>query len=145
MTRKITRSAEETAGMGRTFAAGLRPGDAVALLGELGSGKTQFVRGVCEALGTSGHVGSPTFTLIHEYPADGLTVVHADLYRVRARAEVAELGLVEYFRPPFVCLIEWAEPILDLLPGESYIVTCAHSGAEEERRIDIRRTGEVDA
>ena len=145
MIRQITRSADETAGMGRTFGAGLRPGDAVALLGELGSGKTQFARGVCEALRTSGHVGSPTFTIIREYPADGLTVVHADLYRVRAPAEVAELGLVEYFRPPFVCLIEWAEPILDLLPEDSYIVTCAHTGAEEERRIDIRRTGEVAA
>ncbi len=145
MMRRITRSVEETVDMGRTFGTDLEPGEAVALLGELGSGKTQFVRGVCEALKTSGHVGSPTFTLINEYPADGLTVVHADLYRVRSLAEVAELGLVEYFRPPFVCLIEWAEPVLDLLPPESHIVTCAHTGSEQERSIEIRRTGEVTA
>jgi tRNA threonylcarbamoyladenosine biosynthesis protein TsaE len=145
MIRHLTRSAEETAEMGRTFCAGLHPGDVVALLGELGSGKTRFVTGVCEGLKTSGHVGSPTFTIIHEYPADGMTVVHADLYRIRSLAEVAEIGLVEYFRPPFVCLIEWAELILELLPPESYIVTLAHTGAEEERRIEIRRAGEGSA
>ncbi len=145
MIRQVTRSADETVEMGRTFGAGLRPGDVVALIGELGSGKTRFVTGVCEGLGTSGHVGSPTFTIMHEYPADGLTVIHADLYRIRSLAEVAEIGLVEYFRPPFVCLIEWAERILDLLPPESYIVTCAHTGGEQERFIEIRRTGEGSA
>ena len=145
MIQQVTRSAEETAEMGRGFGARLQGGDVVALLGELGSGKTQFVTGVCEGLKTSGHVGSPTFTIIHEYPAEQITVVHADLYRIRTRAEVAEIGLVEYFRSPFVCLIEWAERVLDLLPPESYIVSFAHTGAEEERRIDIRRAGEVSA
>jgi tRNA threonylcarbamoyladenosine biosynthesis protein TsaE len=142
MTQRVTRSAEETVEIGRAFSARLQAGDVVALLGELGSGKTQFVTGVCEGLETSGHVGSPTFTIIHEYPAEHITVVHADLYRIPTRAAVAETGLVEYFRPPFVCLIEWAERILDLLPPGSHVVTFAHTGAEQERRIEIRRTGE---
>ena len=145
MIRQVTRSAEETTEMGRGFGARLHGGDVVALLGELGSGKTQFVTGVCQGLRTSGHVGSPTFTIIHEYPAEQITVIHADLYRIRTRREVAEIGLVEYFRPPFVCLIEWAERILDLLPLESYIVSFAHTGAEQERRIEIRRSGEASA
>lgn len=145
MIQQVTRSAEETVEMGRSFSARLQGGDVVALLGELGTGKTQFVAGVCEGLKTSGHVGSPTFTLIHEYPAKEITVVHADLYRIRTGAEVAEIGLVEYFHPPFVCLIEWAERIVDMLPPDSYIVTLAHTGGEHERSIEIRRSREASA
>ena len=145
MIQQVTRSAEETAEMGRGFGARLHGGDVVALLGELGSGKTQFVTGVCRGLGTSGHVGSPTFTIIHEYPAERITVVHADLYRIRTLAEVAETGLVEYFRPPFICLIEWAELLVDSLPPDSYIVRFAHTGGEQERSVEIRRSGEASA
>lgn len=145
MIQQVTRSAEETAELGRAFGARLQGGDVVALLGELGSGKTQFVTGVCEGLKTTGHVGSPTFTIIHEYPAEGITVVHADLYRIRTRAEVAEIGLVEYFRPPFVCLIEWAERIVDMLPPDAYIITLGHTGGEQERSIEIRRSREASA
>jgi tRNA threonylcarbamoyladenosine biosynthesis protein TsaE len=145
MIQQVTRSADETAEMGRGFGGRLQGGDVVALLGELGSGKTQFVIGVCERLKTSGHVGSPTFRIIHEYPAERTIVVHADLYRIRTRAEVAEIGLVEYFRPPFVCLIEWAEHIVDMLPPDAYIVTFAHTGGEQERSIQIRRSREASA
>ena len=116
MTTLVTRTPEETEKAGAEFARLLKPGDIVALTGTLGSGKTRFVAGVCAALGAGGHFGSPTFTLINEYPAGDLTVVHADMYRLSSRAEVAEVGLLEYFRPPYVCFIEWAELFLTSSP-----------------------------
>ena len=77
-----TTSPGETIDLGRSFAFRLRPGDVVALLGDLGTGKTRFVMGVCEALGARGHIASPTFTLINEYPAPFGIVAHIDLYRI---------------------------------------------------------------
>lgn len=142
MTTLVTRTPEETERAGAEFARQLRPGDIVALTGTLGSGKTRFVAGVCAALGATGHFGSPTFALINEYPAGALTIVHADMYRITSRAEVAEVGLLEYFRPPYVCLVEWAENVLDLLPRGHYLVALEHGGDQAERRITIRGPGE---
>jgi tRNA threonylcarbamoyladenosine biosynthesis protein TsaE len=142
MTTLVTRSPEETEKAGADFAGLLKAGDIVALTGTLGSGKTRFVAGVCEALGAGGHFGSPTFTLINEYPAGTLTVVHADMYRISARAEVAEVGLEEYFRAPYVCLIEWAEHVLDLLPRGHYLIAFEHCGGETDRKITIREPGQ---
>lgn len=137
MNRCITRSPEETARCGRTFGEVLRAGDVVGLVGELGSGKTQFVTGVCDALHARGHVTSPTFTLIHEYPAGEVTVVHADMYRIGSLREAAETGLPDYFQPPFITLVEWADRVLDLLPPERYLVRLSHRADPREREIDI--------
>ncbi|MCK5572059.1 MAG: tRNA (adenosine(37)-N6)-threonylcarbamoyltransferase complex ATPase subunit type 1 TsaE, partial [Bacteroidetes bacterium] len=85
MKQVVSLSPEDTLGLGRDYAARLRPGDVVALMGELGSGKTQFVAGICEGLGVRGHVASPTFTFINEYAAPFGTVAHIDLYRIDSR------------------------------------------------------------
>ncbi len=145
MTIRVTRSPAETAALGEEFSSNLRPGDVVALVGELGGGKTGFVGGICEGLGVQGHVTSPTFTLIHEYPARDVVVVHADMYRITSAREVAEIGLDEYFAPPFICLIEWADRILELLPAERYLVTFAHCALANERSIAISAPGEAAA
>jgi tRNA threonylcarbamoyladenosine biosynthesis protein TsaE len=137
MNRWITRSPGETEECGKAFGATLRPGDVVALIGELGSGKTQFVAGVCAALGARGHVTSPTFTLIHEYPAGEVTVVHADMYRIASLREAADLGLLEYFQPPYIALVEWADRVLDLLPPERYLIELYHRKDPLEREICI--------
>jgi len=142
MTTLVTRTPEETERAGADFAMQLKPGDIVALTGTLGSGKTRFVAGACEALGAGGHFGSPTFTLINEYPAGAITVVHADMYRISSRADLAEVGLAEYFRPPYVCFIEWAEHVLDLLPPGRYLIAFEHCGSETERKITIREPDE---
>jgi len=142
MTTLVTRAPEETERAGADFAMQLKPGDIVALTGTLGSGKTRFVAGACEALGAGGHFGSPTFTLINEYAAGAITVVHADMYRISSRAELAEVGLAEYFRAPYVCFIEWAEHVLDLLPQGHYLIAFEHCGKETERKITIRKPGE---
>lgn len=142
MKRFVTHAPEGTVALGKSFAASLKPGDVVALSGNLGSGKTLFVMGVCEGLGAHGHISSPTFTLINEYPAPFGKVAHIDLYRIRSRAEVSELGIDEYFNDRTVTLIEWAESIFDLLPPVHYRVKIAAGGMESEREISIRSAGE---
>ncbi len=137
-----TTSPAETTDLGRSFALRLHPGDVVALLGDLGTGKTRFVMGVCDALGARGHVASPTFTLINEYPAPFGAVVHIDMYRIGSRGELRELGVEEYFDDRHVCLIEWAEEVLDLLPPEYYRVELGYGAREHERTIRISRSGQ---
>lgn len=137
-----TTSPEETINLGRSFASGLHPGDVVALLGDLGTGKTRFVMGVCEALGARGHVASPTFTLINEYPAPFGSVVHIDMYRIGSREELRELGIEEYFDDRHICLIEWAEAVLDLLPPGHFRIEIAHGGREQERTVRMSRSGQ---
>ena len=137
MRRIVSLSAEETEAAGRAFAGSLRPGDVVALTGTLGSGKTRFVAGVCGGLGVRGHVTSPTFTLINEYPAEFGVVAHIDMYRINGMKEVVDLGLEEYFNSRCICLIEWAETVLDMLPPARFHVSFAHGGSESERTIQI--------
>ena len=137
----VTASPEETAALGRSFGARLRPGDVVALYGTLGTGKTCFVQGVCEALGVRSRVGSPTFTLINEYPSPAGAVVHIDLYRIGARAELSQLGLEEYLGGPFICLVEWPELASGLLPAGTRAVRIRHGASARERVITIEEDG----
>jgi tRNA threonylcarbamoyladenosine biosynthesis protein TsaE len=137
MIRILSRSAEETEAAGRAFAPRLVPGDVVALTGMLGSGKTRFVAGVCHGLGVTGHVASPTFTIINEYPAPFGLVAHIDMYRIRNLTEVADLGVEEYFNSRCICLIEWAELLNPMLPPAHFHVAFAHSSSESERGIVI--------
>lgn len=130
-------SAEETVRFGRRFASSLRNGDVVALYGELGTGKTHFISGVCNGLGARGHVASPTFTLINEYPAERCTVVHIDLYRINSRPEVAALGVEEYFNEGNICLIEWAERMQEFLPDNTIMVRFAYGEKDDDRVIMV--------
>ena len=135
----FTRSPQETIDLGRTFAAALSPGDVVTLTGNLGSGKTQFVIGVCEGLKARGHVASPTFTLIHEYDVSFGKLVHIDLYRINKRSEIDELGIEEYFTDSCICMIEWPEIVADLLPPERYAVTIAFGDNDNDRMIVVEK------
>ena len=133
----LTRSPHETIDLGKSFAAQLKPGDVVTLTGNLGSGKTQFVVGMCEGLHVHGHVGSPTFTLINEYDASFGKVVHIDLYRINKRSEVDGLGIEEYFNDSCICLIEWPELILDLLPPKRFDMRIEYGSTDNERLISL--------
>ncbi len=104
-----TSSEEETSAAGERFARSLSPGDVVLLYGELGAGKTAFVRGLARGLGASvDDVSSPTFTLIQEYRGQGVTLQHVDLYRLQP-VEVDDLGLDELIAGGDIVAIEWAE------------------------------------
>src|SRR4029077_15966774 len=109
-TRTVTTQSEhDTAALGREMAATLRAGDVLLLYGDLGAGKTAFVRGLAEGLGVSSdEVSSPTFTLIQEYRGGRLPLFHVDLYRIEDPREFDELGLDEIAEDG-VLAIEWAE------------------------------------
>jgi len=139
----LSRSPAETEAAGRAFAGRLKPGDVVALEGTLGSGKTKFVAGVCAGLGAEGHVVSPTFTLINEYPAPFGIVAHVDMYRIGGKREIAELGLEEYFTDHCICLIEWPDALGDILPPVHYTIRFAHGEKETEREIRFVEPAEV--
>jgi tRNA threonylcarbamoyladenosine biosynthesis protein TsaE len=136
-----TQSAAETARAAEEFARRLRTGDLVAFIGELGSGKTTFIRGICRALQVSAEVTSPTFTLIHEYYGS-MPVYHFDFYRVINPVEIIRLGCDEYFYGDGICLIEWADRVADYLPENRFEVHLKHrflEGNEDGREILIRR------
>jgi tRNA threonylcarbamoyladenosine biosynthesis protein TsaE len=109
----------QTEAFGRRLGALLFPGAVVALVGQLGAGKTHLTRAVAEGLGVKNPaaVNSPTFVLIQEYPAR-LPVYHFDAYRLSGPREFAELGVDEYFRGDGVCLVEWADKVAPTLPAE---------------------------
>jgi tRNA threonylcarbamoyladenosine biosynthesis protein TsaE len=110
---------EATTRFGRRLSAQLFPGAVVALVGQLGAGKTHLTRAVAEGLEVQNPaaVNSPTFVLIHEYPAR-LPIYHFDAYRLTGPREFAELGVEEYFRGEGVCLVEWADKVAATLPAE---------------------------
>jgi len=130
-----THSEEETAAVGRDLAARLSPGDVLLLFGDLGAGKTAFVRGLAEGLGVSrDEVSSPTFTLIQEYRGGRLPLFHVDLYRIEDPREFDELGLDEIAEEG-VLAIEWADR-LPSPPPAAVRVSIAHAG-DDARRIEI--------
>jgi tRNA threonylcarbamoyladenosine biosynthesis protein TsaE len=134
----ISKSAEETGAFGRERAGAIHKGDVLALSGDLGSGKTQFVKGVVAGLGSDAAVTSPTFTLLHEYTGGRLPIYHFDFYRLEDRAAALRLGLDDYFFGDGVSLIEWADRFPDLIPPEAdWIVFEMKS--ESTRIIDSRK------
>src|SRR6188768_3321387 len=112
-----TNSETETSAAGESLARSLKPGDVVLLYGDLGAGKTAFVRGLARGLGASSDdVSSPTFTLVQEYRGSRVTLHHVDLYRLK-EIEVDDLGLDELTLGPAVVAVEWAERWADPPPG----------------------------
>jgi tRNA threonylcarbamoyladenosine biosynthesis protein TsaE len=141
----ITRTEQETLSAGKEFAKKLQPGDVVACYGELGSGKTRFIKGICQHFGVSEHVTSPTFTIINEYHAKKMMLYHFDFYRIRSLAEIEELGFEEYLYDEGICLIEWAEKATDVLPAKRYDVHFQFGHDENTREIRITEPIEVTA
>jgi len=112
----ISNSPDETEAFGRRFAEKIKPGDVIALTGGLGSGKTQFVKGLAAGLSAATAATSPTFTLIHEYSGGRLPIYHLDFFRVEDRQSAERLGLDDYFFGDGVSVIEWADRFPGLIP-----------------------------
>lgn len=122
----ILSSPRETDSFGQTIGTVLRGGDVLALVGELGAGKTALVRGIVAGLGGSvAAVTSPTFMLVHEYQGR-LPLIHLDLYRLRRAAEAEAIGLTTCFSDKTVTAIEWADRFPDLLPVDRLNVQLIH-------------------
>ena len=140
--RTRTQRAEETEELGARLAHA-RPASEAALAvlylsGELGSGKTTFVRGFARAAGVRGLVRSPTYTLLELYPAAGSTLVHLDLYRVQSPAELDSLGLREWAQAEHVWLIEWPENGAGRLPAADLVVGFTAGGAGHDIELTSR-------
>ena len=134
--------AEVAARAGAALAALVQGGDAIALVGELGAGKTTLVAGLARALG-AGSASSPTFSLVHEHPGGRLVVWHVDLYRIEREAELLELGLDEILGDPRgVCLVEWADRFA-VMPPDHLRLELAHGDPArgDQRTLAASGTG----
>ena len=114
----ISNSPAETEAIGRQVAENIGVGSVLALKGDLGSGKTLFVKGVVDGLGSSADVTSPTFTILHEYRGGRLPVYHFDLFRVENPQALARLGLDDYFFGDGISVIEWADRFPEFVPEQ---------------------------
>jgi tRNA threonylcarbamoyladenosine biosynthesis protein TsaE len=138
--RARTRSTDETLELAGTVGELLRPGDVVALVGDLGAGKTVFARGVARALGVTEPVVSPSFTIVREY--DGRTpLVHVDVYRIDTVQELHDLGFEELVRDDAVTLVEWGDMIDGMLPADRLDVRLAPGATDDERVVEIEGHG----
>jgi len=132
--------AAATDAAGRALAALVEPGDVIALVGDLGAGKTSLVQGLARGLGAPAAT-SPTFTIVNEYRGGRVPVVHADLYRIERDRDLDELGLDEQIRRgDAVVLIEWADRYPQVLPRDHVVATLGHDG--EGRVIAATGAGE---
>ena len=127
----ISRGQKDTEKIAKEFAATLVKGDVVTLKGDLGAGKTAFVKGVAEYFGLSG-VTSPTYAYLNVY---GDFLYHYDCYRLSSGEDAERLGLTDYFGTDCICLIEWAENIADVLPIGVKTVTIEKLGINERKII----------
>ena len=128
----ISHSPADTESLGEKFGRLVRTGMVIALNGDLGAGKTQFVRGVARGLGCTGRVHSPTFTLVNEYGGGRLKLFHLDLYRLETPEQILSAGIENYLSPDGVSMIEWAER----LKSETRMVNvCIEVLSETERKI----------
>ena len=137
MSATRTQSAAETEAAGAALAARLKPGDLVLVTGELGAGKTTFVRGACRALGVESQVVSPTFTIGRRYetPA-GHRVAHLDLYRLADMAAEEEGLLDDYLTPDAFAFVEWPAVAAPDLPEPAARVELRHAGGDA-REIEV--------
>ena len=136
-----SKNVNETIRFGKIIGTYLGAGDVVALVGDLGTGKTHLIKGLAAGVGVkkTASVSSPSFTLINEYPGK-IPFYHLDLYRLETETEAEDLGLEEIFQGRGVTAIEWADKIPSLLPAETFCIQLRYTGAHT-RSIEITGRG----
>ncbi len=135
--KRITRSPAETEDLGESLARVLRPGDVVALTGDLAAGKTRFVAGLARGLGLADSVTSPTFAIAHEYREGLVPLFHFDMYRLSSSEELYDIGWEDYLAQGGVCAVEWSENVADAMPPQSIFVDIRILD-DETREITVR-------
>ena len=133
----ISNSPDETESFGRQFAGSAKPGDVLALTGDLGSGKTQFVKGIAATLGSKTTATSPTFTILHEYSGGRFPIYHFDFFRVEDRQSAERLGLDDYFFGDGLSVIEWADRFPELVPQNALWIVF-ETKSETQRAITAK-------
>ncbi len=138
---RITKSEEETRVLAKETAQKLRAGDVILYSGGMGAGKTAFTKGLAEYFGAEEEVTSPTFTLVHEYPAR-IPIFHFDLYRISGFDELYAIGFFDYLDRGGIIAVEWSENIPDLEDElDNVVKVTIEPLGENERRITITGTG----
>ena len=132
-----TSSPQQTEALGAALARRLGPGSVVAFTGDLGAGKTAFVRGMAAGLGVHTRVTSPTFTIVNEYEDGRLPLFHFDMYRLDSADELYDVGWEDYLARGGVCAVEWSENIADALEESCIKVDIRRGASENQRTITI--------
>ena len=137
--KQITlKTLEETKQFGKQLAESLKPGTIIALIGDLGTGKTTLTKAIAEGLGVTETLTSPTFTIVCEYETGRLPLYHFDVYRVNDSEELFEIGFEDYLHRGGVCLIEWANLLEEgLLPENTMTIKLEYGEGETERIVTI--------
>ena len=117
---------EDTRLLGLRIAEALEPGDIIALVGDLGTGKTALTGYIAEGLGITEDVISPTFTIVREYRSGRLPLFHFDVYRLSSGQELLDTGAEDYLEGDGVCVIEWADIVADILPEDALVVSLSY-------------------
>lgn len=131
--RIIIKNEKETERFGMDFGKTVQPGTVVALIGDLGTGKTTLTKAIAKGLAISEVITSPTFNIVKEYDSGRLPLYHFDVYRIGDVDEMYELGYEEYFYGSGVCIVEWADLIEELLPEDAVRITIEYGETEGER------------
>ena len=138
---KTLKNETETTEIGARVASCLKGGEVIYLKGELGTGKTTFVRGALHELGFTGNVKSPTFTIVEPYSIDNHVVYHFDLYRLDDPEELESLGIRDYCDGQSICFFEWPEKGGNLLPNADINLLLSYT--EEGRNVELTTISEV--
>ncbi len=129
----VIKNEHETEKFGFQLAENAKPGTVIALIGDLGTGKTTLTKSVAKGLGIEEVITSPTFNIVREYDSGRLPLYHFDVYRIGDIEEMYELGYEEYFYGEGVCVVEWADLIEELLPEDAVIIRIEYGENERER------------
>ena len=133
MRNVIIRDETETKKFATDVAQTLKKGDVIALVGDLGTGKTTLSKYIAEALGITETITSPTFTIVQEYHSGRLPLYHFDVYRVDDIEEMYRIGYEEYFYGEGVCIVEWADIVEEIIPEDAKVIFIEYGEDEGER------------
>ena len=139
--QRYSTSEGETEAIGRDLAARLSPGSVVAFTGDLGAGKTAFVRGMAQGLGISQRVTSPTFTIVNEYEGGRLPLFHFDMYRLRDAEDLFDIGWEDFLARGGICAVEWSENIRPALDDETIYVDIRRGEGDNDRILTLHGPG----
>ena len=131
--KTVIKNEYKTKEFGRTLGAEAQAGSVIALIGDLGTGKTTLTKAIAEGLGVKDVITSPTFNIVKQYESGRLPLYHFDVYRIGDIDEMYELGYEEYFYGNGVCVIEWADIIEELIPQDAVIIEIEYGEKEGER------------
>ena len=135
---RYSASERETEALGRALVERLSPGAVVAFTGDLGAGKTAFVRGMAKGLDIPQRVTSPTFTIVNEYEGGRLPLFHFDLYRLGSSDELFDIGWEDFLRRGGICAVEWSENVADALEPDTVFIDIRRGNGPEDRVITIK-------